>query len=105
MFETHVKPPPPNEHSVDFEENMYKCATSGNIIACSYILVYDCDNNFAEKGDSGGLCFVKGHSDELIGVGIVAERLCPRLFLIIPLSLIEQAFSKNFNYDVKWMVE
>jgi hypothetical protein len=103
MFKKHVNPPPPEEYGAVFGENMYKCATSGNIFPCSYILVYDCDNKFADKGDSGGLCFVKEDSGEVVGVGIVgAVILCSRLFLVIPLTSIAQAIHKNFEYDVKF---
>jgi hypothetical protein len=69
---------------------------------CSYILIFNSSNDFAEKGDSGSLCYLM-NKDTKNGVGLLIERVCERLFLAIPLVDIAEYFETE-GYNVEWIL-
>ena len=68
----------------------------------SYILIFDSRNLFAMPGDSGSLCYIEVEGS-IIGVGLLVEKICDRLFFAIPLVSITEYFERN-NYFVEWLV-
>ena len=71
---------------------------------CSYILIYSCSNDFAEKGDSGSLCYLMNKdTNTKVGVGLLVEKVCDRLFLAIPLVGIAEYFETE-GYNVEWVL-
>ena len=53
-------------------------------------------------GDSGSLCYIEVEGS-IIGVGLLVEKICDRLFFAIPLVSITEYFERN-NYFVEWLV-
>jgi hypothetical protein len=84
-----------------FENSLYvRTIEKDHIEKCDYLLVYDQSNSFAARGDSGGLCWFRTPDEKACAIiGIIMSRLVDRLFLVLPLDLIKQAYEK-LGYEV-----
>jgi hypothetical protein len=58
---------------------------------CSFLLIYCCEN-FANKGDSGGLCWYETETKNVHAIGLIIGRVEKyNLYCVLPLSFIAEA--------------